>query len=108
MTSVAGHDHIVVRCVAVVREIGRRNHGIHAFAAVRADSGEPLIFRCGDLSAVRDELVAFVDGAHYLLGDNLIAFDLPHLQVVRPNPATAAAPVDRHAAPESVRPPVPF
>lgn len=103
MTSVAGHDHIVVRCLAVDVEIGRREHGIHTFAAVRAGSGDRLIFRCSDLSAALDELDAFVDGAHCLLGHNLIAFDLPHLQAVRPNPATATAPADRYATPESAR-----
>ena len=48
MTSVAGHDHIVARCLAVDLEVGRRDHRIHAFAAVRADSGERLI--CSEVS----------------------------------------------------------
>ena len=85
MTSVAGHDHIVGRCLAVDLEVGRRDGRIHAFAAVRADSGEGLTFHRGDLLAAVDALDAFADGAQFLLGHNLIAFDLPHLQAVRPH-----------------------
>ena len=81
--AVAGPDNIVARCLAVDLEVGRRDRRIHAFAAVRADGGERLTFRRGDLSAALDELDAFADGAAYLLGHNLIAFDLPHLQAGR-------------------------
>ena len=66
-------------------EVGRRDHRIHAFGAVRADSGKHLIFRRGDLFAALDELHAFADGVEYLLGHNRIAFYLPHLQAVRPD-----------------------
>ena len=85
MTSVASHDHIVVNCLAVDLEVGRRDRRIHAFAAGRADTGERLFFRRGDLPAALDELDAFVDGAEYPLGHNLIACDRPHLQAVRPD-----------------------
>ena len=66
-------------------EVDRHDHRIHAFAAVRASSGERLMFRRGDLSAALDEWDAFADGAEHLLGHNLIAFDRPHLQAVRPD-----------------------
>ena len=68
MTSVAGHDHIVAKCLAVDLEVSRRDRRIHAFAAVRADTGERLIFRRGELSAALDELDSFAHGAEYLLG----------------------------------------
>ena len=66
-------------------EVGRHDHRIHTFAAVRAGSGERLLFRGGDLSAALEELDAFADGASCLLSHNLIEFDVPHLQAARPN-----------------------
>ena len=60
--------------------VSRHDHRLHAFAAVHGGSGKHQIFR---LSAVLDELEAFAGGAECLLGGNLMAIDLLHLQVVR-------------------------
>ena len=52
-----------------------------AFAAVRPDVDRPLVFPGGSLEKLDD----FADGADFLLGHNLIAFDLPHLKAAKPD-----------------------
>ena len=66
-------------------EVGRHDNRIHAFGAVRARNGQSLTFRRGDLNATLANLDAFAKGADYLLGHNLIAFDLPHLSTAKPD-----------------------
>ena len=36
-------------CLSLDLEVGKKNNRIHAFAAVRADTGQLLVFRGGDL-----------------------------------------------------------
>ena len=64
-------------------EVGRKDRRIHAFAAVR-EGAPPLIHRGDGLASALARLDAFAEGATYVLGHNLIAFDLPHLQAARP------------------------
>ncbi len=71
--------------LALDLEVGRHDNRIHAFGAVRARSGQSLTFRRGDLNAALANLDAFAKGADYLLGHNLIAFDLPHLSTAKPD-----------------------
>ena len=71
--------------LALDLEVGRHDDRIHAFGAVRARSGQSLTFRRGDLATALANLDAFTKGADYLLGHNLIAFDLPHLTAVKPD-----------------------
>ncbi len=71
--------------LALDLEVGRHDNRIHAFAAVHSRSGKSLRFRSGDLAAALENLDAFAKGADYLLGHNLIAFDLPHLSAVKPD-----------------------
>ncbi len=66
-------------------EVGKKDHRIRAFAAVRTDVDQPLVFRGGDLTAALTKLDDFADGADFLLGHNLIDFDLPHLKAAKPN-----------------------
>jgi ATP-dependent DNA helicase RecQ len=66
-------------------EVGKKDHRIRAFAAVRTDVDQPLVFRGGDLTAALAKLDDFADGADFLLGHNLIDFDLPHLKAAKPN-----------------------
>ncbi len=61
-------------------EVGKRDERIRAFAAVRSGTGRSFNFRGGQLASALPELDAFAEGADYLLGHNLIAFDLPHLR----------------------------
>lgn len=64
-------------------EVGKKDHRIRAFAAVRTDVDQPLVFRGGDLTAALAKLDDFSDGADFLLGHNLINFDLPHLKAAK-------------------------
>ena len=65
-------------------EVGRKDGRIHAFAAVRKGA-PPLIHRGGGLGPALARLDAYAQGASCVLGHNLIAFDLPHLQAANPN-----------------------
>ena len=66
-------------------EVGKRNGRIHAFAAVRSDTGRSFEFHGDKLMAALAKLDTFAAGADALLGHNLIAFDLPHLEAAQPN-----------------------
>ena len=64
-------------------EVSKQDHRIRAFAAVRPDVEQPLVFHGGDLAAALAKLDDFADGADFLLGHNLIDFDLPHLKAAK-------------------------
>ena len=60
----------------------RKTGRIHAFGAVRSDTGAVC---SGKGSAAKlSRLDDFAEGADVLLGHNLIAFDVPHLQAAMP------------------------
>ena len=73
-------------CLSLDLEVGRQDGLIHALAAVRADANMRLVFPGDGLSleAALIRLDRLADGADFILGHNLIAFDLPHLNAVRP------------------------
>ena len=72
-------------CLSLDLEVGVRDKRINAFAGVRADTGESLIFpKSTRLAAALAKLDNFADGAEFLLGHNLIFFDLPLLKAVNP------------------------
>ena len=71
------------RFLSLDLEVDKEDHRIHAFAAVRPDVDQPLVFRGGDLAAALAKLDDFADGVSFLLGHNLIAFDLPHLAAAK-------------------------
>ena len=73
------------RCLSLDLEVGKQDRRIHAFAAVRPDVDQPVVFHGGDLAAALAALDEFADGADFLLGHNLIDFDLPHLKAVKPD-----------------------
>ena len=72
-------------CLSLDLEVGKQDRRIHAFAAVRPDSGERLVFRGGDLTRALERLDNLGRGAGFLLGHNLVLFDLPHLAVEKPD-----------------------
>ena len=76
-------ENFSLRCLSLDLEVSVRDSRIHAFAAVRPDSDQPLVFRGGDLAAALAELDDFAADADFLLGHNLIAFDLLHLTAAR-------------------------
>ena len=73
------NENFSPRCLSLDLEVGKHNRRIHAFAAVRPDIDQPLVFRGGNLAAALAKLDDFAADADFLLGHNLIAFDLPHL-----------------------------
>jgi ATP-dependent DNA helicase RecQ len=73
------------RCIAIDLEVSVRDGRIRQFAAVRGDTGKVLLFPGGDLAAALAELDELAEGASFLLGHNLVAFDLPHLAAVKPD-----------------------
>ena len=75
------------RCLSLDLEIRRRDQSIRAFAGVWGNTGRTLIFPSGkrrlkSALAELDRLAAEVD---FLLGHNLIQWDLPHLHAASPN-----------------------
>lgn len=73
------------QCLSLDLEVGKTDHRIHQFGAVRGDSGEALAFSKGDLDAALNQLDILADPAAFLLGHNLVEFDLPHLKAARAN-----------------------
>ena len=73
------------RCLSLDLEVGKEDGRIHAFGAVRADTGRRLVHSGGGLPAALAKLDELADGASFVLGHNLIAFDLPHLSAAKPD-----------------------
>ena len=86
------------RCLSLDLEVGVRDSRIHAFAAVCQDTGQHLVFRGGDLAAALAELDVLAEGAAFLLGHNLIAFDLLHLAAAKPDLRLLRLPAVRSSA----------
>ena len=72
-------------CLSLDLELGASDR-ICKFAGVRPDTGQSLIFPVArdSLAAALAKLDNLADGADFLIGHNLIAFDLPHLQAASP------------------------
>lgn len=76
------------RCLSIDLEVGLRDARIHAFAALRGDQPEASIhfkLKHGELVAALEQLDTLAEGANFLLGHNLITFDLPYLAAVKPD-----------------------
>ena len=73
------------RCLSLDLEVGVRDRRVYAFAALRPDTGGRLVHRSGDVQVSLKKLDALAEGAAFLLGHNLIAFDLPHLKAANPD-----------------------
>ncbi len=85
-TGVPSLSGYLSRCVSVDLEVGTKDRRINAIGAVRADTGKRFTWSRGDRDPARAlaELDDFADGAAFVLGHNLIAFDLPCLQGANP------------------------
>ena len=75
------------RCLSVDLEVRKSDSRIYALAGVRPDTGPSTIFPAGrqSLKQALDKLDTLANGADFLLGHNLIEFDLPHLRAVAPD-----------------------
>ncbi|MEQ1781070.1 MAG: RecQ family ATP-dependent DNA helicase [Hyphomonadaceae bacterium] len=82
---------LAARCVSLDLEVNPTTAKLFAFAAVRKDRDHALQYRNGDLTAALDQLEKFVDGADFIVGHNLIRFDLPQLVAARPSLARLSA-----------------
>ena len=81
----SGDGLSLFRCLSLDLEVGIRDSRIHAFAGVRSDTGQSLTGPKGTrLGAALSQLDGLADGADFLLGHNLIDFDLPHLKAANP------------------------
>ena len=83
----SGNDgNTLARCVSVDLEVGRQDGRIRAFAGVRPDLNRTRTFPTGRaaLASALAGLDKLADGAEFVLGHNLLAFNLPHLQAVSP------------------------
>ncbi|MCY3639477.1 MAG: DEAD/DEAH box helicase, partial [Gammaproteobacteria bacterium] len=79
-------------CLSLDLEVGKRDGRILAFGAVRADTGERLVHAGSGLIAALAELDRFAAGTSFVLGHNLVAFDLPHLAAANPDLRLLALP----------------
>ena len=80
-------------CVSLDLEVGRDRGRIRALGAVRPDDGRRLVHEGRGLAAALAGLDDLADGASFVLGHNLIAFDLPHLRAAKPDLRLLALPV---------------
>ncbi|MXY50395.1 MAG: RecQ family ATP-dependent DNA helicase [Gemmatimonadetes bacterium] len=83
---------LLPRCLSLDLEVNKQNGRIRAFAAVRPGVDQPLIFDRGDFGAALAMLDEFAVTADFLLGHNLIDFDLPHLRAAKPDLAVLSLP----------------
>ena len=75
------------RCVSIDLEVSTQTGRIHAFAGERPDSSRSVVLpeQGRGLKQALAALDDLADGASFLLGHNLIKFDLPHLQAASPD-----------------------
>ena len=72
-------------CLSIDLEVDINTARINALAAWRPDTGEQLTTRSGPPDAGElSSLDRMAQGARFVLGHNLIAFDVPHLQAAYP------------------------
>ncbi|MDR0786297.1 MAG: RecQ family ATP-dependent DNA helicase [Gemmatimonadota bacterium] len=77
-------DHFPGLILSIDLEVNPDTGRIHRLAAVRSD-GQTLSWPPGALNNAFNTLDQLADGVDYILGHNLIAFDLPQLRAFQPN-----------------------
>lgn len=78
-------QHLLDSCVSLDLEVGRKDSRIRQFAAVGASSRPALTYQRGPLGPALLDMDQYCTDARYLLGHNLIRFDLPQLQAAQPH-----------------------
>ena len=78
---------LLSRCLSLDLEVGVEDERIRALAGVCPDTSESVIYPVAreGLASALARLDGLSEGAEFLLGHNLIAFDLPHLQAANPD-----------------------
>ena len=77
---------LLSRCLSLDLEVGVEDDRIRALAGVRPDTGQSVIYPAAreSLASALARLDGLSEGAEFLLGHNLIDFDLPRLQAANP------------------------
>jgi ATP-dependent DNA helicase RecQ len=70
-------------CVSIDLEVDPKTNRLQSFAAVRADAGKAFVHSRGDLAQALAGLDAYADAADFVLGHNIIQFDVRHLEAAR-------------------------
>ena len=80
-------ERLLSHCLSLDLEVGAKDQRIHAFAALRPDSSAALVYpdRHRSLTAALAKLDDMAQGVDFILGHNIIAFDLPHLAAAQPD-----------------------
>ena len=73
------------RCLSLDLEVGKDGGHIRALAAVRPDTGRRLVHSGRGMANALAKLDDVANGASFVLGHNLIAFDLPILRAAKPD-----------------------
>ncbi len=73
-------------CLSLDLEVGVQDNRIRALAGVRPDTGQAVVHRSGqgELAGALQRLDDLSEGAEFLLGHNIIHFDLPYLRAANP------------------------
>ena len=80
-------------CLSLDLEVGKEDNRIRAFAGLRPDTGQSEVFSGGNLAAALVRLDTLAEDASYVLGHNIIAFDLPHLAATKPDSRLLKLPI---------------
>jgi ATP-dependent DNA helicase RecQ len=72
-------------CLSIDLEVQPSTGKIRSFAAIRGLPSESFVFRQGRLTEALSRLDVFAEDTEFLLGHNIIAFDLPHLSSATSN-----------------------
>ena len=81
----AGGEPYRPPCISLDLEVGREDGRIRALAAIRGDTDERVSHSGHQgISEALLRLDDLADGASFLLGHNVIGFDLPHLRAASP------------------------
>ena len=73
------------RCLSFDLEISVKDGSLLAAAAYRPDTGDSLSMSGSPNHGNLQRFKRFAEGAQFLLGHNIIAFDIPHLQAFSPD-----------------------
>ena len=89
-------EHFSARCLSIDLEVDPKTERINSFGAIRHDTKATLSRSAPGSARKLDKALAELDrfarGAEFLLGHNLIRFDLPHLQAADPKLALLRLP----------------
>ena len=72
------------RCLVIDLEVDKKGGRLRQIGALRADTDQRLHWRGSEAAVGLEQLDTLADGAAFILGHNIIDFDLPQLVALRP------------------------